>query len=97
MLNSPELPATDKTEFRLALEVRTFVGAGTETTGNTLSVLTYHLLANPKMARRLKEEIKLAQRANLKPLTYQQLAKLSYLVGDLLSLQIAMLINSSLL
>ncbi|EPE25795.1 Cytochrome P450 [Glarea lozoyensis ATCC 20868] len=84
MLDSPELPVKDKTEFRLALEVRTFVGAGTETTGNTLVVMTYHLLANPDMAMKLKMELRAAQRASLKPLTYQQLAKLSYLSSVIL-------------
>jgi len=83
MLDSLELPMNDKTDFRLALEVRTFVGAGTETTGNTLSVLTYHLLANPNVAQRLREEVIAAQKATSQALTYQQLAKLPYLVGDL--------------
>jgi hypothetical protein len=97
MLDSPELPAKDKTEFRLALEVRTFVGAGTETTGNTLVVTTYHLLANPDMAKKLKVELRAAQRASLKPLTYQQLAKLSYLVCGLLSADTLQLINNPVL
>lgn len=82
MLDSPDLPARDKSEFRLALEVRTFVGAGTETTGNTLSVTTFHLLANPDKARRLKEEVQAAQRKNSTPLKYQDLLQLPYLVSD---------------
>lgn len=83
MLDAPELPVQDKTDFRLALEVRTFVGAGTETTGNTLSVLTYHLLANPDMAQKLQAEVRAAQRASATPLTYQNLARLPYLVRDI--------------
>jgi cytochrome P450 len=82
MLDAPELPARDKTEFRLALEVRTFVGAGTETTGNTLSVTTFHLLANPDKARRLKEEVQAAQNKSSTPLKYQELLQLPYLVSS---------------
>ena len=82
MLDSPDLPALDKSEFRLALEIRTFVGAGTETTGNTLSVTTYHLLANPQKAQRLKEEVQDAQRKSPTPLKYQDLLQLPYLVSS---------------
>lgn len=81
MMDSPDLPAKDKTDWRLALEVRTFIGAGTETTGNTLTVITYHLLADPTKAKKLKQEIQAAQRESSTPLTYQQLARLPYLVG----------------
>lgn len=79
MLESPDLSPSDKSRYRLALEVRTFVGAGTETTGNTLSVTTFHLLANPDKARRLKKEIQAAQSKSKAPLTYQELQKLPYL------------------
>ena len=81
MLDSPDLPTQDKSEFRLALEVRTFVGAGTETTGNTLSVTTFHLLANPDKALRLKKEVQAAQIKSSVPLKYQDLLQLPYLVG----------------
>ncbi|KAG0645611.1 Cytochrome P450 monooxygenase [Hyphodiscus hymeniophilus] len=72
MLDSPNLPVRDKSESRLALEVRTFVGAGTETTGNTLSVTAFHLLANPEKALKLKEEVQAAQNkssTSLRPTT----------------------------
>lgn len=82
MLDSPDLAARDKAEWRLALEVRSFVGAGTETTGNTLSVTTFHLLSNPEKAQRLKREIQTAQKQSSDPLTYQELQRLSYLVSD---------------
>jgi cytochrome P450 len=80
MLQSPDLASSDKSRYRLALEARTLVGAGTETTGNSLSVTTFHLLANPDKARRLKEEIQLAQSKSKTPLKYQDLQKLPYLV-----------------
>jgi cytochrome P450 len=80
MLSSPDLPESDKKMARLALEVRTFVGAGTETTGNTLSSITFYLLANPDKAKRLKEEITEAQKKKSTPLVYQDLLHLPYLV-----------------
>ena len=80
MLESPDLAPGDKSRYRLALEVRTLVGAGTETTGNSLSVTTFHLLANPDKARRLKEEVQSAQSKSKTPLGYQDLQKLPYLV-----------------
>lgn len=80
MLDSPDLSAKDKSEWRLALEVRTIVGAGTETTGNTLSVISFHLLSDPEKTKRLKQEVQAAQRESSTPLSAQQLATLPYLV-----------------
>lgn len=81
MLESPDLPSKEKAAWRLALEARTFVGAGSETTGNTLSVITYHLLANPEKANILKREIQRAQLEAKAPLSYQKLQCLPYLVS----------------
>lgn len=84
MLADPDLPEADKKHWRLALEVRTLVGAGTETTGNTLSATTYYLLANPEKARRLREEVLEAQKKSSTPLRYQELPQLPYLVCKIL-------------
>jgi cytochrome P450 len=81
MLDSPDPPSEDKAAWRLAFELRTFVGAGTETTGNTLSVTAFHLLANPDKAERLKDEIQEVQRSQ-GTLRYQDLQKLPYLISD---------------
>lgn len=83
MLESPDLPESDKAAWRLVMEARTFVAAGTETTGNTLSVTAYHLLANPEKAERLKSEIQAAQLKAKAPLTHQELQQLPYLVSQL--------------
>lgn len=80
MLSSPDLPESDKKITRLALEVRTFVGAGTETTGNTLTSTTFYLLANPDKAKKLKDEVTEAQKKKSTPLVYQELLQLPYLV-----------------
>lgn len=80
MLESPTLSAQDKAAWRLALEARTFVGAGTETTGNTLTVTMFHLLDNPEMFQKLKTEIQEAQRKSKGHLGYRDLQQLPFLV-----------------
>lgn len=79
MLDS-DMPEQEKNTKHLMLEVRTIVAAGTETSGNTLSVTIFHLVANPDKAQRLKEELLAAQKRNngLLP-TYQELQQLPYL------------------
>ncbi|RDW57263.1 hypothetical protein BP5796_12713 [Coleophoma crateriformis] len=79
MLDASELPMKDKTPWRLQLEARTLIGAGTETTGHTLAVIAFHLLTNPEKAKKLKEEILAAKEGREKPLTYQDLQGLLYL------------------
>jgi cytochrome P450 len=80
MLDS-DMPEKEKNTNHLMLEVRTIVAAGTETSGNTLSVTIFHLVANPEKGLRLKNELLEAQKKNGGvPLTYDQLLKLPYLV-----------------
>lgn len=54
---SPLLGPEDKTVKRMLAETQALLGAGTETTGNTLSVLTYHVLSKPDILKRLKSEL----------------------------------------
>ncbi|KAF8850900.1 hypothetical protein BDZ45DRAFT_167600 [Acephala macrosclerotiorum] len=82
MLESPDLPANDKAAWHLALEARTLVGAGTETTGSTLSVTTYHLLANPEKAENLKKELEATHKQAKRSLRYQKLQQLPYLISQ---------------
>ena len=58
LLNSSILSDADKSTDRLTVEAFVLVGAGLETTATTLAVLTYHLLANPPILRKLKAELK---------------------------------------
>ncbi|KAL1956602.1 hypothetical protein VTO42DRAFT_6949 [Malbranchea cinnamomea] len=53
-----KLPPEDKSEDRLEQEVRSAIGAGTETTSNALTVITFHLLSDPDKLRKLKEELR---------------------------------------
>jgi len=84
MLNSPDLAENDKTLGRLALEARGFVGAGTESTGHTLSVITFYLLKNPERLRRLKDELSDAHKSKGWVLEYQDLQRLPYLSSVIL-------------
>ena len=77
-LLSPE----DKTVTRILAETQAILGAGTETSGNTLSVLTYHVLSEPSIHQRLREELRDAEVgyfADNTLLDYRTLERLPYL------------------
>ena len=57
LFTSPALPPSERSLQRLKGEAFVLFGAGTETTANTLTVLTYHLLANPYISTRLHNEL----------------------------------------
>lgn len=57
LLRNPNLPAADKTDERLIDEARVLLGGGTDTTANTLAAITYHLLANPEILKKLRSEL----------------------------------------
>ncbi|KIN06848.1 hypothetical protein OIDMADRAFT_108363 [Oidiodendron maius Zn] len=78
VINS-NLPEFEKTTERLFREGQILVGAGTDTTATTLAKLVYHLLENPRILAKLKEELKLAiPDADTIP-TNSQVEKLPYL------------------
>ena len=45
------------TNDRMIDEARILLGAGTDTTASTLAAITYHLLENPSIIKRLREEL----------------------------------------
>ncbi|KAK3653622.1 hypothetical protein LTR56_004477 [Elasticomyces elasticus] len=76
------LPEEEKTFSRVAGEAMIFVGAGTETTGRTLAVTLYNILASSEVHDRLLEEIRTVipeSRSPLPPAT--QLEQLPYLTA----------------
>ena len=79
MFNS-DVPPEEKTVDRLTEEGILFVVAGNETTGHALSVMTFHLLDNPELLRKLKKELIEAMPDPAILGTWQQLEKLPYLV-----------------
>ncbi|EDN92795.1 hypothetical protein SS1G_08659 [Sclerotinia sclerotiorum 1980 UF-70] len=64
-----------KTLSRLADEGNILIGAGGETTAQTLAVLFYHLLDNPKMISRIKDELGTLD----EDITWKRLEKLPFL------------------
>ncbi|KAF2503356.1 cytochrome P450 [Lophium mytilinum] len=57
ILANPDLPASEKSTFRLGQEGQVTVFAGTVTTAQTLSWAIYYLISQPSDLRRLKEEL----------------------------------------
>ena len=57
------------------------VGAGGETTAQTLAVLSFHLLKNPEVLKRLRAELVEAMPDSSISISWQQLEQLPYLVS----------------
>ncbi|KAF7623728.1 cytochrome P450 [Aspergillus flavus] len=75
VLDSPNLPASEKALLRLEQEGALLTLAGTESPAQTLNIIFYHLLANPALLAKLREEL-----ATLPTLsTWTQLEQLPYL------------------
>jgi cytochrome P450 len=55
-----DLPASEKSVERLVQEGNVLIGAGTETTAWCLSVITYHLLSQPPLLKKLQDELRAA-------------------------------------
>lgn len=53
-----DLPPEEKSAERLQDEAQTLVGAGSETTAKTLSVISFYLLKDKKKLQKLRDEIK---------------------------------------
>jgi cytochrome P450 len=54
---NPNLPDSEKSDDRLIDEARVLLAGGTDTTAHTLASITYHLLANPSIFKKLKKEL----------------------------------------
>jgi cytochrome P450 len=60
LMESKDIPDSEKGSDRLVQEAQVVVSAGTETTAWAMSVLTFHLLSNPEILGKLKKELGLA-------------------------------------
>ncbi|KAF9890911.1 hypothetical protein FE257_005487 [Aspergillus nanangensis] len=76
VVQSKALPESEKSLYRLSGEGFGFLLAGTETTAAILTVITYHLLAQPKIYTRLMQDMQGVDPAALK---WTDLEKRSYL------------------
>ena len=79
IISSTELHERDKAPDRVYEEARNTIGAGTETTGVSLSVLTYRVLPNPNVHRRLQAELHEAASISKSLLDIRVLGQLPYL------------------
>ena len=71
-----DLPPEEKSLDRLWQEGQTIVGAGTETTAWTMSVILYHVLSKPAIFQRLKAELKTVMKGD--EVSCSQLERLPY-------------------
>jgi hypothetical protein len=55
-----DLAESEKTDERMIDESRVLLAAGTDTTARALAVITYHLLADPAILKKLKSELETA-------------------------------------
>ena len=81
ILNNPNLPDAEKTTARLCDEAIVLIGAGTDTTANTLASVTYHMLVNPEILKKLKAELAEAIPDVEAPLDLRRIEALPYLTA----------------
>ncbi|KAL4953185.1 cytochrome P450 [Aspergillus filifer] len=75
VLDNPNLPASEKSLLRLEQEGALLALAGTESPAQTLNIIFYHLLANPALLEKLRNEL----RAVPASASWTQLEQLPYL------------------
>jgi len=75
VLSNPNLPASEKSLLRLEQEGALLVLAGTESPAKTLTIIFYHLLANPSILTKLRSELSTIPA----PASWTQLEQLPYL------------------
>ncbi|KAL2818345.1 cytochrome P450 [Aspergillus granulosus] len=75
VLDNPNLPASEKTLLRLEQEGALLALAGTESPAQTLNIIFYHLLANPALLEKLRDELRTVPASA----TWTQLEQLPYL------------------
>lgn len=80
-LLSSDLPTTEECYERLWQEGSALIGAGVETTSNTLNVILFRLLTNPGQLERLKGELQQAMPNSAQLASWQRLETLPYLTA----------------
>ncbi|KAI3319149.1 cytochrome P450 family protein [Xylariaceae sp. AK1471] len=79
LVNS-DLPPSELSRERLSKEAQVLLGAGTVSTARTLDFITYYIIANPAIRKRLTEEVgEVMEGYPAKKPTWAQLEKLPYL------------------
>jgi cytochrome P450 len=80
LLNS-DLPEEEKSNARLGDEAQLIIAAGLITTSWTLSVASFHIINNPNIYRKLREELRAAGVSSTSTLDWHKLEQLPYLNG----------------
>lgn len=75
-----DLPDEEKTALRIWSEGMSVVGAGSETSANTLATIHFHLLDNPDVLANLQVELK-AELPDKDNIALSVVEKLPYLVS----------------
>lgn len=82
LINSPHLPPPEKSTIRIIQEAGAMVGAGGESTSQTLTVMIYCLIAAPEKMKKLRDELRTVMpSSDSPPPALKQLEALPYLVG----------------
>lgn len=76
-----DLPEEEKRFERVWQEGQIVIGAGADTTANTLAVTHFYLLDNPEVRRKLVAELAEALPDKYAPVTLSVVEKLPYLVS----------------
>lgn len=82
-LYQSDLPDSEKSIQRFIEEAQTLLVAGSETTGNTLTLTTFYLLADPNRAGKLKQELLQLNKEQDSPLAHHDLQRLPYLTASI--------------
>ncbi len=81
---SSELPQSEKSPYRMRCEAIQFVSAGTDTVSNSMHMLTYHVVEQPHILQRLRDEIRAVQPDSSQPAPLRKLEQLPYLTSVIL-------------
>lgn len=76
-----DIPKSEITVERLQHEAISVVGAGIETTMRALTISAFHIVHNPDVHRRLREELKEAIPHSDRMLSWEELEKLPFLTA----------------
>jgi cytochrome P450 len=76
-----DLPPEEKKHSRIWQEAQVVIGAGADTTANTLTVTHFHILDNPDVLKKLQAELEAALPDKFAPVKLSVVDKLPYLVS----------------
>lgn len=83
LITNPEIPEPEKDTERLRTEAQSVLIAGTVTAAHILTNIAYHIIDNPPILKKLREELKTLMPADGTKPKWQELNQLEYLVSSL--------------